>query len=239
MIRVKVVSELIWLIEKWTFYPRLKRFYLSEIKSEAPTIIDVGSNRGQSINFFLSFFPNARVHAFEPNKKLIEHLEKVFRANPNIFINQVGVSSISGEMTFHENILDETSTLEPVNQSSKYLKRKTKILARPNRGLIKDSYEIKVTTLSNYFEKEEVKRVDILKVDVEGHEIEVLEGLSLALERGIKPEIIQLEFHESDMFVNRVMKEDYSKFLNPHGYRLIRTIPHSFGNFEEVLFRLT
>jgi hypothetical protein len=45
-----------------------------------------------------------------------------------IKIHNLGVSNINGELTFHENILDETSTFEELNFASKYLEKKAKIL---------------------------------------------------------------------------------------------------------------
>ena len=43
-----------------------KKFY-RKILSKCPTIIDVGANKGQSIDFFKKIFPNIKIYAFEPS----------------------------------------------------------------------------------------------------------------------------------------------------------------------------
>ena len=40
-------------------------------------IIDVGANKGQSIQFFLKNFPDAKIIGFEPNERLNKFLKKL------------------------------------------------------------------------------------------------------------------------------------------------------------------
>ena len=52
--RIWLIQKIIAINEYLLFYPKIKKIY-SEIKlKEAPTIIAVGANKGQSIDFFLS-----------------------------------------------------------------------------------------------------------------------------------------------------------------------------------------
>jgi hypothetical protein len=59
------------------FYPKLKRFYKKNLKKTNINILDVGANKGQSIDFFLKVNSNiAKIDAFEPNNKLILFIYK-------------------------------------------------------------------------------------------------------------------------------------------------------------------
>jgi FkbM family methyltransferase len=126
--RVALVQKLIHLNENLFFYPRLKAFYSEALKNKKPVIVDVGVNRGQSIDFFLKISEHSTVFGFEPNQKLFHLLKSKYEAAQNIKVFQLGVSRQKGKLVFHENIMDETSTFETVNPDSKYLRMKARVL---------------------------------------------------------------------------------------------------------------
>ena len=64
MLRIKLISFLLHISELYLFYPRLRKFYKKAIQKSDPLIIDVGSNKGQTIDFFLSIFPNCEMYGF-------------------------------------------------------------------------------------------------------------------------------------------------------------------------------
>ena len=75
-LRTKIIQSLIHINEAVFFYPKLKKFYKENLKNASVCILDVGANKGQSIDFFLGINPNAKITAFEPNKKLFQFLQK-------------------------------------------------------------------------------------------------------------------------------------------------------------------
>ena len=118
-IRTRIVQKLVHFNEGIFFYPKLKKFYKENLKKEKISILDVGANKGQSIDFFLKMNSNAEIDAFEPNKKLFVYLLNKYKGLENIQLHNFGISNITGELVFHENILDETSTFEELNLDSK------------------------------------------------------------------------------------------------------------------------
>ena len=75
--RVNLVTHLIQINENLIFYRKLKKVYLNLLKGgELKTIVDVGVNKGQSIQFFKKLNNNVKIIGFEPNKKLFESLNK-------------------------------------------------------------------------------------------------------------------------------------------------------------------
>jgi FkbM family methyltransferase len=234
-LRTKIIQSLIHINEAIFFYPKLKKFYKDNLKNASVSILDVGANKGQSIDFFLGINPNAKITAFEPNKKLYHLLGEKYMNNGNIILNNLGVSNFNGELEFNENILDETSTFESLNLDSKYLEKKAKVLGVTKEAIIVDKYKVAVITLSEFLKSNENSSFDVLKIDVEGHELQVLEGLfSNGSQFNIR--LIQLESHNDDMYLRNSKHEDIDQILNKNGYFEITKIKHGFGDFAEIIY---
>ena len=121
-IRVKIIQALLDIHERIFFYPKLRAFYQKQKENHQPTILDVGANKGQSIDFFLSLFPNARIFAFEPNPVLFQKLQQKYRGNSLIHLVNKGVSNQNGQLELKETVTDETSTFEDLNYESSFRK---------------------------------------------------------------------------------------------------------------------
>ena len=239
-IRTQIVQKLVHINEGILFYPKLKRFYVENLKKKNISILDVGANKGQSIDFFLKVNPNAAFDAFEPNKKLFIYLQNKYKTNTkqiqNIRLHNFGVSNIKGELIFHENILDETSTFEELNMDSKYLEKKAKVLGVTKENIIVDNYKVNVIRLADFIKENPNKKYDVLKIDVEGHELQCLQGL-FADEGTILPiRFIQLESHNDDMYLSNNQHQDIETILNKNGFEKIAEIKHGFGDFAEIIF---
>ncbi len=234
-LRTKIIQSLIHINEAIFFYPKLKKFYKDNLKNVSVSILDVGANKGQSIDFFLGINPNAKITAFEPNKKLFQLLEEKYKNNGNIILNNLGVSNTNGELEFNENILDETSTFESLNLDSKYLEKKAKVLGVTKESIIVDKYKVAVITLSEFLKSNESSSFDVLKIDVEGHELPVLEGL-FSNGNQFKIRLIQLESHNDDMYLSNSKHKDIDQLLNKNGYFEIAKIKHGFGDFAEIIY---
>lgn len=76
MYRVNIVARLIQLNERMLFYPKLRRFYKINVTKNAPVILDVGANKGQTIDFFLKLFGDAVIFGFEPNHILYRFMRQ-------------------------------------------------------------------------------------------------------------------------------------------------------------------
>lgn len=135
--------------------------------------------------------------------------------------------------------MDETSSFEIPNLQSQYLKRKAKILGSKNpEYLIKEKIKIRTTTLSNFIKNHvEQTRIEIIKIDVEGHEFECLRGLEEILRnKNYCIQFIQLENHTDDMYKNHQV--EIEKLLVKNGFILEKSIKHSFGNLYENIYSL-
>ena len=234
-LRIKVIQFLIHQIENQFFYPKLRRFYRQKTMDRAPVIIDVGANKGQSIDFFLNLYPNATIHAFEPNTALYLRLVDKYTDHVKIFLYNLGVSSESGSLRFYENVLDETSSFERLNKHSTYLKKKSIVLGTDPDSIVHKEYDVCTTSLADFFAKHEITEVDILKIDVEGHEFQCIKGLMIGSQK-FTIKYLQLEEHHDDMYTKLISNNEIEKLLAKHGLILDANIKHPFGNFHELIY---
>jgi len=141
-----------------------------------PVILDVGSNVGVSVLYFLQLYPNARITAFEPDLGTFQLLSETVESNNlNVELVNKAVYSYTGSLTWHGG--------EPGSLSSSILSRDADH-ATPNTATRP------CVRLSDYV----AGPVDLLKLDVEGVEIDVLTELA---ESGAIRQIqrMAIEFH--------------------------------------------
>ena len=236
-LRIRLIKALVDINEKLFFERRLLRFYKEAIGKGAHTVIDVGANKGQSIDFFLKLNNACRIYAIEPNPELFEGLKNRYAIKQHVHLFRLGISNINGEREFQENVLDYTSSFEELNSSSAYLARKAKILGVDKSQLIVKRYPVHVMTLLDFIRHNKLPHIiDILKIDTEGHEYACLEGL---FHPDLKSKIryIQLENHTDDMYSKRIPYEKMKELLKVNGFFEEKVILHGYSRLEEVIFK--
>jgi FkbM family methyltransferase len=236
-IRTRLISKAIEVNEGLFFYPKLKKLYKAILGSNS-TIIDVGCNKGQSIDFFLDIDKNAKIIAFEPNPKLFALLKNKFNSNSSITLINKGVSRINGELLFYENILDETSTFEELNYNSSYLKKKAKVIGVVPNEIITNKYLVDVCRLSDSLIQQNCLSIDVIKIDVEGHELECLQGLFENYQT-LSVKYIQIESHNDDMYLRKKSIDAIDEILFKNGFKEYAKVKHGFGNFHEIIYKNT
>ncbi len=234
-IRIKLIKRVIDVNEKLFFERKIRKFYKGS--GTINTVIDVGANKGQSIDFFLGLNPDCIIYAVEPNPELFALLKKKYKDRSNIRLFNAGISDKTGEKIFFENVFDYTSSFEELNMESDYLKKKANVLGVKKEDIVKKSYPVHTMTLSQLIEEEKITApVDVLKIDTEGHEYYCLKGLFEG-KGGEKIRYIQLESHNDDMYANRIGFDEITRLLNGKDFVECKRIPHGFGDFDEVVFQ--
>jgi FkbM family methyltransferase len=234
-IRVRLVKGLIDFNEKLFFEWKLAKAYKNLFRDNIETVLDVGANKGQSIAFFLNLNRNCTIHAFEPNTGLYHRLMRKYGTLPGVRIYNMGVSDQTGQRMFQENILDYTSSFEELNPNSKYLQNKSTILGIKSQDIIKDKYIVDTITLADFINTHVTGTVDVLKIDIEGHEYAALTGLfKTPIKHAIR--FIQIENHTDDMYLNKVPFEAMRGLLAANGFNVKMIIKHGFGKINELIF---
>jgi FkbM family methyltransferase len=238
-IRISLIQTLIDINEQMLFYPKLKSFYKNKVYNNLlpknlVTIFDVGANKGQSIDFFCKIFQNPIIHAFEPNPVLYKKLVNKYQKTKNIFIHNLGISDINGELELNETVTDETSTFEKLNYESNYLQMKANVLGVKKEDIIKNKYFVKVIRLDDFIKKMKINKIHILKIDTEGHELKCLKGLFI--NEGCDINHIQIESHNDDMYMTDENKNDIPLLLKSKGFSKCTIVKHGFGDIDECIY---
>lgn len=191
--------------------------YKFEINKTEPLIIDCGANIGLSVLYFKTLYPDATIKAFEPDVKIFKVLEencnkfslkKVELFNKGVWINNEEVSFLS----------DGADGGKITNESD-------------SNKLDK----IEMVRLKDVLEKE--IEIDLLKIDIEGSEVEVISDCSESLQ-GVK--FLFVEYHSSvgeeqrlDDLLGVLKKAGFRYYINsvnytPKNYFLNRTSNNGF-----------
>ncbi|MBL4624214.1 MAG: FkbM family methyltransferase [Flavobacteriales bacterium] len=150
------------LYEKNTIY-QLKKLLNKLTKKPKVTVMDVGANIGFYALTMESILTdnNCTVHAFEPNPYTYKLLEQNVENNnkSNIILNKIGLSSEKGsfELTYNEGNLGTASIYAQANSMSK-------------------TVAIQTIKLDDYCKENKIDSIDVLKVDIEGAELDFFKG---------------------------------------------------------------
>lgn len=145
----------------YDFYTETKR---ASIIQKKPVILDIGANIGQFIVAVKSFYPEAVIYSCEPDEDVFKILKKNALNYKNVKVYNYGLSNKSGQSVFYKSEeFSEWSGLKPLD-GHKY--SKTQIDLRQGDQLFKS-----------------IKLIDLIKIDVEGAELEVLKGMKNIISR--------------------------------------------------------
>lgn len=136
-----------------------------EHSTEHSTFIDVGCYKGEWIETIIGVSKDTIIHAFEPTKKNYEYLVGKFNDNKSIKINQMAVSDKFGELSFYQYEDDSCNSLNFK-------------LDDVNPLITLNVTKVQSTSLDKYCKENQIKRIDLLKVDSEGNELKVFNGAS-------------------------------------------------------------
>lgn len=131
-------------------------------------IFDIGANTGIYSLVASTINNNAVVYAFEPSENTYKVLKNNLNLNGynNVFPLNVAISNTEGQAIFHDFTFD--------NQLSASLN--IELGAGINEEFKRD-YLVQTTTIDAFIKKKNITNIGLLKIDVEMHEPEVLQGM--------------------------------------------------------------
>ena len=237
---IRIIGVVINVFEQVLFWPSVGRFLKRTVRTKDSAhkpliIVDVGISRGQSTILFLRWFPEAKIYGFEPLPDIFNIAKK--RLGNRAHLYNLGASSMSGVRTFWHAKLDETSTFNHPDLESRYHKMKSMVLLSSS-DTVYTALTVKTITINDFSLNEKISRIDFLKVDTEGHELEVLKGATTLLKHQ-QIKLIQVERQETGLRSTGGVSnspEEVEIFLKSFSYVKVKTISHVFASFYDDFY---
>jgi FkbM family methyltransferase len=143
-------------------------------RSDYGTVIDVGAHKGQFAVYARHRFPRAALYCFEPLAGPRRKLQQVLADGRPATIVAAAVGSSPGNARINVSRSDDSSSLLAITQQQ--------VTAFPGTDLA-GTAETEVVTLDDFFAGKDLSAPVLLKLDVQGFELEALRGAVSLLPR--------------------------------------------------------
>ena len=213
-------------VDPWNDVARLSRSQPIQIA------FDVGAHVGQTARALVRYFPQARILSFEPMPDTFKALEKNTQSLSRVTAYDIAFGARNETKKMY--VYGDTSTTNSFVPDAPFA------ITFPKPATTRD---IEVITIDSFAENNRIERIDLLKIDTEGFDIQVLQGAtSLFDRRAIR--FVYSEFNEITKFqgsTGGVFLELY-EFLTKYDFRLVAIYtdyikPHkNFFSVRNALF---
>lgn len=183
---------------------------LEKLVKPGDVVFDIGANIGaHTLGLARSVGPSGRVYGFEPAEFAFAKLRANLALNPDL-----------DSRTFPRQILLSASAADPPEAeiyASWPLEAMDSVHPK-HRGELVTTRGAVVDTLNHFVEREGIERLDLIKIDVDGHELSVLQG-GLGMLKKFRPILVM----ELSPYVHREHHHDFAEFvalLRDAGYSL-------------------
>ncbi len=174
----------------------------------APVVFDVWANQGHWTKIVLQQVPQAKIHQFEPTPDTFQTLTK----NMETYKGQLQIN--------HMGLSDEVTHLR-LNNFGHHSGRNSFVLD-PSfpQGQPIEQHIVPVIMAKDYIEKNNIRQIDFLKIDVEGWEYRVLLGFGQYLNPDFIS-VIQFEYGYASGD-NKILMRDFYRLLEERGFKVGR-----------------
>ncbi len=181
------------------------RITLAEAGLAPATVVDVGANVGQFSLHLTEFFPAATIYAFEPISTTFAQLVRNTAASGRVRCFELACAAQAGEVEVFLQNHSVTNTLEPG--------RNVQTAPDQLRQIVR------TVRLDSFCSEQNLRSLDLLKVDAEGFDLEVLHGAQRLLDEGaIKMVLVEVTFDPDQEGVSQF--GPISDFLATKGFKL-------------------
>ena len=188
------------------------------------TLIDVGSNKGQFVLLCIKFFPNLLIYSFEPIKEALIKQKNLLSFKNNIYFYNTGIGNKNKIINFFITNRADSSSFLTINKSKNYNKN----------YYVKEKRKIKIQKLDQILNNKKLIKPVLIKIDVQGFELEVLKGSKKTL-----PNIdyLLLEVSKNQMYNKQAIELEIINFLKNEKFRIMESSKWKKINNTEFMQR--
>jgi FkbM family methyltransferase len=208
------------------YQPRNPFDDMKRLVPPSPLIFDVGANIGQTVNRFRESFQNPNIHAFEPARGTFAALKKNRGGIRGVTLNNMALGSSKETRTFLENVHNDMSSFFEIGFEG--------------WGSIAERNPVEINTVDDYCDTRQIEKIDILKSDTQGFDLEVLKGAERTIARG-GVYLIYLEIIFAELYKGSPPADEIMRFLREHHFSLVAFYEFQYINnhvgWTDALFR--
>lgn len=186
---------------------------------------DVGANVGDWSRVFLNHAGNSdRVFSFEPSIPTFERLNKNIASDPRVTCVNAALSDRNGETQLH-------LAGDALGTNSIHRRDFSHEPADPAAGTAANSAEtIRLQTGDDFCAQHRIERIEFVKIDTEGHELAVLNGLDTMLSQH-RVGLVQFEYGGTWLDAH-IQLADAFRFLQSKGYCVAKIFPSGLKYYD-------
>lgn len=178
---------------------------------QSRTVVDVGANRGQFALVSRQVFPNSQILSFEPLPGPAARFRSLFAADAGVSLHEAAIGPESGTSTIHISRRDDSSSLLPITD--------TQVSLFPGTAEA-GTATIKVGPLREFVKEERIQAPALLKIDVQGYELQALRGCESLLHRFGH---VYVECSFVELYAGQALAHEVVAWLEARGFRLSGT----------------
>ena len=207
---------------------------MKQSDKELKVIVDVGASIGEFASHVLTHDKNIEVFAVEPNEEFckfyLENIRAKFPSRMKIFYH--ALSNISGNFEFYgskvlEGNIGSLKKLNPNKQWDEYLEKNI------DKSSLQINSIVKVKSVSEFISKNQISRIDFLKIDAQGSDVEILElFLSCTPISCAVVEVNTLSNSSENIYLSNNNLNELIKIISYYKLKIIKIVPN--GDLTEL-----
>jgi FkbM family methyltransferase len=189
-------------------------------------IFDVGANKGQFLELALAQLPTEpfAIHCFEPGHVTFKLLQSAAGDDRRVHLNNMGLGKERGMAILH------------FDEAGSGIASLTKRRLDHFKIQFDKTEEIEIQTIDEYCGTNGIDHIHLLKIDIEGHELDALHGAKGMFQKGAI-DIVTFEFGGANIDT-RTFFQDFWYFFAEFKMRIFRITPsgylHVLSSYKEI-----
>ena len=186
-------------------------------------VVDIGANVGQFSLLARGLFPAANVYAFEPLARPAAKYRRLFDNDAQVSFFQAAIAPGAGRRQMHVSARDDSSSLLPISPGQVEFAPGTQEARRE---------DVVLAPLDQFIRAEDIAGPALLKLDVQGFELEALKGCETLLSRFNH---IYVEISFFPLYEGQVLAAELIEWLAARGFHVSAAGNPSYGKDRRIV----
>lgn len=169
------------------------------------TVFDIGANVGQTVQAFRKHLSSPIIYSFEPSPSVFEKLKQRTAGIPDLHLHNLALGSRSERKLFNENTQSTQASFLQVGKDYLW------------DGKVSRQVDVEVESVDGYCERSGIKKIDVLKCDTQGYDLEVLKG-AIHMFQQHKVHLVLVELILLELYAEMPKFEDIYGYLTAAGF---------------------